>query len=254
MTLSGNSYIQDFNGISAGLPAGWSGRTGASATALGSNIGFATAATAWNATSLSFANYASATGFNGSESTATQTAATDRAFGARQTGGADPGLSFNVEIANTINLSNFAISFDAMLLSVQTRSTSYSIQYGLGANPSSYTTIGTYDNPGSFGIKQQSFNLSNTPSLSAIENQSGPVWVRMVALSASSGTGSRDTVAIDNFSLTWSGTVVAPAVPQYWDLNGSTTGIGGAAGTWDTVSSFWNAASDGGSSTGGPTA
>ena len=77
----------------------------------------------------------------------------------------------------------------------------------------------------------------------------------MVALSASSGTGNRDTVAIDNFSLTWSGTVVAPAVPQYWDLNGrSTTGIGGAAGTWDTVSSFWNAASDGGSSTGGPTA
>jgi len=88
------------------------------------------------------------------------------------------------------------------MLSVQTRSTTWTIQYGIGASPTSFTTLGsTYSDPASFGTTTRSFT---TGDLVGINNQTS-VWFRVVALTASSGTGSRDTFGIDNFSLTFSG-------------------------------------------------
>src|SRR6478736_5938033 len=48
--LSGTSYTQNFDGISAGLPTGWDVRTGASSTALGTVASFTTTANTWSAT------------------------------------------------------------------------------------------------------------------------------------------------------------------------------------------------------------
>ena len=46
-------------------------------------------------------------------------------------------------------------------------------------------------------------------------NQTNNLWIRIIALSASTGSGSRDTFGIDNFSLSWTTNnlaVVTPAI------------------------------------------
>jgi hypothetical protein len=107
-----------------------------------------------------------------------------------------------------------------MMLSVQTRSTTFSIQYGVGANPSSFTTLGTYTDPGAFGTTN--FSFTTTDFGSNLDNQSS-VFFRVTALAASTGTGSRDTVGIDNFNLTSSGAISPIATipePATWMLMG----------------------------------
>jgi fibronectin-binding autotransporter adhesin len=231
VTLSGTSYTQDFVNLGSGLPTGWTTRTGASAGSLGTSVSFTATANSWADTGGAFKNLASATSLTSSANTATQNAATNRALGVRPTGSfGDPGQSFTLQIGNTTGFYGFNLSIDAMMLSVQTRSTDYSLQYGLGTTPASYTTLATYSDPGVFG--STTISIPST-QLTAIQNQSSNVWIRFVALSASTGTGSQDTVAIDNFSLTYSTT--PPTFGTYWDTNGTTSGIGGA-GTWSSSS------------------
>jgi hypothetical protein len=43
---------------------------------------------------------------------------------------------------------------------------------------------------------------------SALDNKSTPVWIRVVALTATSGSYNRASSAIDDFNLTWTGTGV----------------------------------------------
>ncbi len=83
------------------------------------------------------------------------------------------------------------------MLAVQTRSTTFTIDYRIGGT-GAFTAIGTYADPGAFGNTPFSFNFGNT-----LDNQSGTVEIRVSALSATTGAGSRDTVGIDNFSLTY---------------------------------------------------
>src|SRR5262245_9511282 len=60
--LTGTNYSENFDGIGSGLPPGWSVRTGASTTSLGTSATFSTAAAAWkSATAGTFANFASVT-------------------------------------------------------------------------------------------------------------------------------------------------------------------------------------------------
>jgi hypothetical protein len=49
---------------------------------------------------------------------------------------------------------------------------------------------------------------ANSTDLSGIDNQSGAVWLRIVALAPTIGSDNRDTFGIDNFSLSYS------AVPE----------------------------------------
>ncbi len=249
LTLTGTSYGQDFNSIGTGLPTGWTARTTATPSFLGTSASFATAATGWSSQTGQFANYASATGHAGTEATAAQALFTDRAFGIRQTNAfANPGAAFTLQIGDTAGRTNFSLSFDAMMLSAQTKSTTWTIQYGIGANPTTFTDLGTYGDPGSFGVTNFSFDSTQ---LAGIENQSSNVWFRVVALSLATGVGNADTFGIDNFALSWSGSGVAPPVAQYWDLNGSASGIGGAGpATWNNSSSNWTPLADG---TGAPT-
>jgi trimeric autotransporter adhesin len=60
ISLTSSPYSQNFNGIGSGLPTGWTVRTGASATALGTAATLTTTATSWASTTGQFNNAASA--------------------------------------------------------------------------------------------------------------------------------------------------------------------------------------------------
>ena len=210
LTLSGTSYSQSFDSFFPGLPTGWSGRTGSTATSLGSTATFVTANTAWGSAAGQFQNSASSINFgppfNGSESAATQSTANNRLFAVRQSGGfGDPGAAFALQISNTLGLFSFNVSFEAHMLSVQDRSTTWTVDYGLGASPSTFIPLGSYSDPGLFGATNIPISFG-----SALDNQSGPVWIRIAALSPATAGTNYDTVGIDNFSLTYA-TVPEPS-------------------------------------------
>lgn len=206
VTLSGTNYFQNFNSIGTGLPNGWSLRTNATAASLGNSATFLTSPATWSESTFGFKNLASTlsnngTNFNGSESLATQNGVTNRSLAIRQIsggGGGDPGAAFAVQLQDSFGWGNFQLTVDLNMLSVQTRSTVWTVDYGLGANPSSFVSVGTYLDPGAFGPTPRTFSFGT-----ALDNQSQPIWIRIVALATSTGSGSRDSFGIDNFSLSY---------------------------------------------------
>ncbi|WP_228374038.1 endonuclease/exonuclease/phosphatase family protein [Chloracidobacterium thermophilum] len=207
-------YAENFNGIGSGLPPGWTVRTDATAASLGTPVSFSTTPIDWGNVSGAFKNFASANnaGFNASTPDATQNSAPDRALGIRQTGTfGDPGAAFTYQ-RNTTGETITAVSFNAQMLSVQPRSTTWTLQYGVGANPTSFVTLATYTDPGTWGNTNISVTLSPTQS-AEVSNQPS-VFFRIVALSASSGSGNRDSFGIDNFTLTSSPPPTGPIVPS----------------------------------------
>ncbi|MDO8543757.1 MAG: immunoglobulin domain-containing protein [Opitutaceae bacterium] len=204
VTLSAGRYTQTFDTIGSGLPTGWNTYTSASATSLGTFQSFTPTAAAWSDSGGAFKNLAAAdnTGFIGNEATADQNAALDRALGVRQTTttGFDPGAAFAFNF-NTSNLAVTSVSFSAQMLSVQARSTTWLLQYGIGASPTTWTTLATYADSGAFGSTR--IVIPSTTIGSALTNQAN-VWLRVVALAASSGSSgsvTRDTFAIDDFEI-----------------------------------------------------
>jgi hypothetical protein len=209
IVLSPGTYTENFDGIGAGLPTGWDVRTGANATSLGTVVTFTTTATAWSITTGEFRNSASATGSTATDTGATQAANTDRALGLRQTAAfGDPGAAFNVNLDSS-GLQVTQITIDLMMLSVQPRSTVWSLQYGIGAAPAAFTTLATWNDPGVFGTTNFSFTpVDFGTNLDNVSN----FWFRVVALSSTTGSGNRDTMAIDNFTIT---TVLIPEPSTY---------------------------------------
>jgi hypothetical protein len=239
LTLSGTNYIQDFNTISNGLPVGWSVRLNATATNLGTNVDFPSVPKTWGDSGGTFGNCASTvansgTNFNGTESTTIQPGCTNRALAIRQTGSfGDPGAAFVLQIANTIGRSNLTFKVDLDLLRTNSNSTTWTIQYGIGNSPSSFVTLGDYSDPGIFGATTGTYNLGTDAN-----GSSSNVWIRIAALSPASGSGTRDTFGIDNFSLSWNNNSVPgtpPAISHFAITNGqaqidftgsSTDGVG----------------------------
>jgi autotransporter-associated beta strand protein len=224
-TLTGTSYTQNFDSIGSGLPADWTVRTGATTTALGTSQTLTTAATSWGDSGGSFKNLAAAGSFLSNASTANQAAATDRALGVRQTGSfGDPGVSFNFHFnASAVTFSS--LSLDLMMLNVQPRSTTWSIQYGIGATPTSWTTLSTWADPGSFGTTNFSFDATDLAAL----NGQAAAWIRIVALGGASGSGNRDTMGIDNFTFNFSS---GPPPSDSLYFLGDDATLGGV-GTWE---------------------
>ncbi|HWA29022.1 MAG TPA: ExeM/NucH family extracellular endonuclease [Lacunisphaera sp.] len=200
--LGSGTYTQTFDSMAApspgpvaSLPPGWSVFTGATASSLGTSGVTTPAGALWSGTTGQWQNCAAASA-GSSATTAQQNAATDRALAIRQSGSfGDPGAAAGFNFS-TNGQQVTAISFSAQMLSVQTRSTVWSLQYGLGASPTTWVTIGTYSDPGAFG----STLVSASGFGSALDNQPN-VWVRVVALASSTGSGSRDTFGIDNFTI-----------------------------------------------------
>ncbi len=213
VTLGTSPYVENFDGLASGLPAGFSVYTGASATSLGTAPTAAQliltpgSTTTWASTGAGFKNFASANAFNSRATAATQTAATNRALGVRQTGSfGDAGPAFVFQLANTSGKTDLALSFklqslDSTIANATStgRTTTWQVDYGTGTTPSTFTQVGSTATTGPF--------FSNTTISasfgSALNNQTGPVWIRIVAPNGTTGGGSRPSSAIDDFTLTW---------------------------------------------------
>lgn len=196
-----------------GLPAGVYVKQDATSLDLGNdatvyNTNF-NSPTAWNQTSLGYKNYASATGLTSTSTGTQQNASTNRALGCRQTGtagsGGDPGFAFAFQLANTTGRSNLQLQFNLQSLDASTtgRTTTWKVDYGIGLSPSGFTTITT--NPTILTTANGTFsNTTVTVNFgSALNNISQPVWIRIVALSPTSGSGSRASTGIDDVKFMW---------------------------------------------------
>jgi hypothetical protein len=163
------------------------------------------APTVWNNVSAGAKNFASATGLNSASDLTAQGASTNRAFGIRQTSGTgyDPGSAFVVLLDNTTGKSNFQMSFQLQSLdNTSGRTTAWTVDYGVGDAPTVFTPVTT--NPASLSTSPTFGGTNVTLSLpAAVNNQTQKVWVRIVTLSATTGSGNRPSSAIDDFQLSW---------------------------------------------------
>lgn len=198
--------LLNFDNIGSGLPTGVKAYTGASATALGTEAAFTVAATAWNNTSGAFKNFASGTGLTATTTITDQTAATNRAFGLRQTGTVgDPGGAFTFIINNTTGKSNLKLDFLLQSLDATAagRTVTWTIDYAIGETPTSFTTVAS--SPAALATTYGTFASTpvtvNLPS--SLNNLASKVWIRIVAYTASTGSGSRPSTAIDDFKISW---------------------------------------------------
>jgi len=197
--LSLGTYDQDFSNLGTGttsvtLPTGWFAADNATSSTVGTQVTSIIRDT-WSDTAAGLRNVAGVTGLTSTSTTTQQNSSTDRAFGYRQSASVgDPGaaLAFNFDSSGfTIS----SISFDFLMVSVQARSTTWSIQ--ISGDGITWSTLGTISDSSTWG----SANYSFSSGLDSISNSSS-AYFRLAALTASSGSGSRDTIAIDNFSIT----------------------------------------------------
>jgi hypothetical protein len=225
VSLTGTSYTETFDGIGTGYPTGWSVKLHATATALGTDTVLTTTPIKWTSTTKGVSNYASADGLAATDTLpATQNAATDRALGVRQTSSlGDPGFAFTVQIANTTDMNTFGLAFKLQSLDASSpRTTIWKVQYATGAAPTTFTDLTT--TPATITTGGSTWSNTNvTASFGALlDNQSGPVWIRIVALTASTGSGNRPTSAIDDFTLTWTnGAATTVAAPVFTPNSGT---------------------------------
>lgn len=210
IALTTSPYTQNFNAIAGGLPTGFFVKTGASATTLGTADMTSVLATvsAWNGTSGGVRNYASATGLTSTSDATAQSGSINRALGIRQTGSVgDPGGSYLFLIDNTIGKANFQLSFLLQQLDPTAAATprvaTWTVQYGLGDAPTSFTTVTT--SPAALTTTFGSW-LSTPVTVNfgtALNNQNQKIWIRIVTLAATVGSGSRPSTAIDDLSVSW---------------------------------------------------
>jgi autotransporter-associated beta strand protein len=230
----GTSYAQNFEGIAAGLPAGWSVRTLATASSAGNIATFGVGAVDWASFTGGFRNSAAATGLISTSDAAAQLGSTNRAPAIRQTGAfGDPGAAFAFTFSTT-GKTLTGLSLSLQMLSPQARSTTWSLQVGSGAEPAAWETVAVFTDPGTFGATTVTLTESD---LSSVEDKA-QAWFRVVALSGSTGGGNRDTFGIDDFSMTYE--AINPGL--FWDADGAVAGAGGATptGVWGT-DGYWGA-------------
>jgi hypothetical protein len=211
MTLTTSPLLLDFNTIGNGiLPTGVSVRTGARADTLGIGATLTNnpSTSLWTGFTAGFRNYASATGLTSSADSVAQVNAPNRALGVRQTGtlgsGGDPGAAFVFLLANTTGKSNLKMDFQLQSLDpASARTTTWVVDYGLGENPTSFTTVGTVTGTMTTGNLLFSNNAVSATMPAGANGQSQKVWIRIVTLTASTGSASRASSAIDDVKFTW---------------------------------------------------
>lgn len=208
--LTTSPYTQDFNSISSGLPTGWTVRTGSTGSALGATATLVTTATSWSTSAGNFRNGAAASGLTSASIAADQNNSTNRALAVRQTGAfGDPGAAFVLQLANTSGLTNFQLSFKLQSLdgSADGRTSTWRVDYGFGATPSSFTSVTTSPaslttvlaaGGASWGSTDVSVNFGT-----ALDNTANDVWIRVTTITPSTGSGSRPTTAIDDVQLSF---------------------------------------------------
>ncbi|HNF29573.1 MAG TPA: DUF5689 domain-containing protein [Chitinophagaceae bacterium] len=205
ITLGSTSpFTLNFNGIGSGLPTGVSVYTGATTTSFGTAGSFNSALGLWANFSAGFKNFASATGLSATSDQTAQDAASNRALGVRQTSstGYDPGASFVFLLDNTTGKNNVQLQFLLQSLDNSVgRTVTWTVDYALGDSPASFTAAsasGTLTTSNVFSSNTINVNFGN-----AIDNKSQKVWIRVSALSNSTGSANRPSTAIDDVSISW---------------------------------------------------
>lgn len=210
IALTTSPYVQNFNNLASGLPQGFSVKIGATASSVGTGdmpifgSGLSTP-TAWNNSSAGLKNFASATGLNSASDATAQNASTNRALGIRQTSSAgyDPGSAYMIQLDNTTGKTNFQLSFLLQSLDASSgRTTTWTVDYGFGDTPSSFTPAttspATITSSGTFGSTPVTVNFG-----AALNNQSQKVWIRIVVLTGTTGGGNRASTGLDDVQLSW---------------------------------------------------
>ncbi|MCZ4223302.1 CehA/McbA family metallohydrolase [Pedobacter rhodius] len=236
VSLTASPYTENFDGIGTTLPAGFSIRTGATATTLGTVAAFTNTAAAWNATAGGFKNFASAAIGPSTTTTTAQNAATDRALGIRQTGSVgDPGGAFVFQLANTTGKTSLRLTLNLQSLdATSTRQATWRIDYGFGATPTTFTTAATTTGTFTTGASTFTNNVITADFGNALDNYSGPIWIRIVTLATTTGANIRPSTAIDNFSLSFTSgsgtsTPTLTAAPASLAFGNQTTATNSAA-------------------------
>lgn len=198
----------DFNNIGTALPTGITGRTAATATSLGTETGATltpgATTTGWAVVGGGFKNYASATGLDAATTAADQATATNRALGIRQVGVSDKEVAFVFELNNTLNKNNLKMSFLLQSLDAGSpRITTWSVDYANADAPTSFSAPQTVTGTLTTGNSTFSSNTINVDFGSALNNKSGKIFIRIVALGVTTGSGNRATSAIDDVQFTW---------------------------------------------------
>ncbi len=217
----GTSYNQDFDGLANGLPPGWYVYTAATDTGPGNEDTLLAGTLTWGHSGAGFKNFASANGLASGASTADQHGAGDRALGVRQTTatGYNPGAAFVFRMAHTTGLSDFRLSFNLQALTSSSHVIEWTVDYGLGNTPSVFTAVAATGNL-TTGNSTVSNNTVSVDFGSALDHHAGMVWIRIVNLSPSAlGSGSRPSTAIDDFSLSWTGTGAGSDRPEVMKLS-----------------------------------
>ncbi|MFT4152372.1 DUF5689 domain-containing protein [Parafilimonas sp.] len=195
----------NFDNIAAGLPQGVFVKTAASSTFIGADGVYSGNQASWSNTSSGFKNYASATGLDAASSSADQNASINRALGVKQTSatGFDPGAAFVFEINNTTGKTNFVFSFLLQSLADGVgRTTTWQVDYALGDNPDTFIPVTT--SPSAIITGSTFSNTSVTANFgSALNDKNSKVWIRIVTLSATTGSGSRASTGIDDVEIKW---------------------------------------------------
>ena len=185
VTLTTSPYTENFDNLGTSAPAGFSVRRSATSTSLGVDTTINALTPPWRSTRAGFKNFASATQVTdpGADST-TQAAATNRALGVRQTGSfGDPGAAFEFQVANTSGKYDFKLSFKLQSLDTSSpRRTKWVVDYGFGASPTTFTTVATNFDSLPTGAKIFSNTTVTVDFGTALNDQSGPVWIRVWAI------------------------------------------------------------------------
>ncbi|HEX5151540.1 MAG TPA: DUF5689 domain-containing protein [Parafilimonas sp.] len=203
--LTTSPFTLNFDNIAAGLPQGVFVKLSSSSTSIGTDGVFSGNQSSWSNTSSGFKNFASATGLNAASDATAQNASVNRALGIKQTSttGFDPGAAVLFQINNTTGKTNLALSF--LLQSLDDgigRTTVWQVDYAMGNNPASFipvTTLPTTIITGPvFGSTPVTTSFGN-----ALDNKSDKIWIRIVTLTATTGSGSRAATGIDDIQISW---------------------------------------------------
>lgn len=201
VTLSGTSYIQNFDAIGSGLPTGWTVFNSATLNTLGASTTFSSTPTNWSAARVAGEVFRNSSSINiaSTSSGANQTNNTNRALGWRPSTQAERDGAIVFQLTNTIGFTNFSVSLDIFTLNDVTAVTNFDFEFRVGSS-GNFVKIGdTYTTGEAFS--PITF-FANSVSLSALNNQSEAVFFR-VRGTTPTGTGTLDTIGIDNFSLTF---------------------------------------------------
>jgi DNA/RNA endonuclease YhcR with UshA esterase domain len=205
VTLTSSPYTQNFNSISTNLPNGWTVRSGATTSNLGTEETFTSTPTSWGDRTGDFKNFASTNGLTATASTGDQSASSNRSLGIRQSESiGDPGAAFVLKLANTSTFDNFTLTFKLQSLWANiSRETTWKVDYGIGNAPTSFTTLTT--SPAVLKTGGNTFS-NQTVSVSlpaALNNQNQPVYIRITTSTATVGGGLRASTGIDDVELTF---------------------------------------------------